>query len=193
MKPGYKTTEFWFSLLASLVSALIASGLAGNNDLVLKIFGIVSLTLAGLGYTAARTIAKRGSFPVVSTGSGSGLRNSKLRGQREVQHDRMKDFLLPGATMNFEIFRDREGRSFDLLILSLNAGAGSISSFSIEDIEIGESSIWSSPTPANHLGFPVVIFEGPPSITPDQKIKVTVKNTSTKEAAFSGDMIARVL
>lgn len=56
-KPGYQTTEFWLTLLTSLVGSLLASGLIGD-DRILKILGVVSTILATAGYTTARTITK---------------------------------------------------------------------------------------------------------------------------------------
>lgn len=56
-KPGWKTTEFWLSLAATLVGAVLASG-AVSNDIVLQILGGLSSVLAALGYSAARTVVK---------------------------------------------------------------------------------------------------------------------------------------
>jgi len=57
MKTGYKTTEFWLSLIAVLVGALLASG-AISNDYVLQILGVAASTLGALGYSGLRTKAK---------------------------------------------------------------------------------------------------------------------------------------
>lgn len=60
-KPGYKTTEFWLSLAAMLLSALYASGalvIEGVPDWVLMAVGVVATVLTALGYTVNRTLAK---------------------------------------------------------------------------------------------------------------------------------------
>lgn len=59
-KPGYKTTEFWLSVAAMLVGALMASGLLDESgtDIDNKIFGLIAMVLAGLGYSANRAWTK---------------------------------------------------------------------------------------------------------------------------------------
>ncbi len=57
MKPGYKTTEFWLSLLATVMGFLLASGVLDGMDpesWVMRIVGGVIAVLASLGYTASR-------------------------------------------------------------------------------------------------------------------------------------------
>ena len=61
MKPGIKTTEFWLSLLAMLVTALYASGLIGEGGTVAKVASFVALVLTSLGYTVSRSLAKSSS------------------------------------------------------------------------------------------------------------------------------------
>jgi hypothetical protein len=60
MKPGYKTSEFWLSLVAVLVGAIMSSGLleATATDADNKIVGLVVTLLAALGYTGARGFVK---------------------------------------------------------------------------------------------------------------------------------------
>lgn len=58
-KPGYKTTEFWLSLLAMLVGAAIASGAIGEATAVGKALGFAALVLSQLGYTVSRTALKK--------------------------------------------------------------------------------------------------------------------------------------
>jgi hypothetical protein len=58
MKPGYKTTEFWLTLFASVVGAALSSGLVAD-DKTLRILGFVSTILSAFGYTAVRTVAKK--------------------------------------------------------------------------------------------------------------------------------------
>jgi hypothetical protein len=60
-KPGYKTTEFYLSLLATLVGFLIASGAVSDAGAVGKIIAFAASILTALGYTVARTFAKRDS------------------------------------------------------------------------------------------------------------------------------------
>lgn len=55
-KPGYKTTEFWLSLLAVVVSA-ITPYLTGMPKTA-QIVGIIGAVLTTLGYTTARTSVK---------------------------------------------------------------------------------------------------------------------------------------
>lgn len=60
-KKGYKTTEFWMSLAAVLLGALMASGLLdglGQDHWAIKVMGLVTTVLGALGYTAARGLVK---------------------------------------------------------------------------------------------------------------------------------------
>jgi hypothetical protein len=59
-KPGIKTTEFWLNLAAQVCGALMASGMFAPGSIVVQIVGLVSMVLAGLGYTWSRAIAKGG-------------------------------------------------------------------------------------------------------------------------------------
>ena len=58
VKPGWKTTEFWLSLLALLLSAAYIAGLVPDSGPWAKIaaFGAIALTL--LGYNVSRGVAK---------------------------------------------------------------------------------------------------------------------------------------
>ena len=62
-KPGYKTTEFWLSLAAMLIGALLASGILDPADptsaKVLQLVGMISSMLTALGYGVTRTMAKK--------------------------------------------------------------------------------------------------------------------------------------
>lgn len=60
MKAGYKTTEFWLSLLAMVLGALVASNVLHVGSLAERIVGLAISTLASLGYTASRTALKGG-------------------------------------------------------------------------------------------------------------------------------------
>lgn len=57
MKPGWKTSEFWLSTAAKLLTVLFASG-ALTNNVALQIAGIAASVLTALGYTVARTMLK---------------------------------------------------------------------------------------------------------------------------------------
>ena len=56
MKPGYKTTEFWLSVLASVLAAVLP--FIGEYPAVAQMVGIGIAALTALGYTAARTSVK---------------------------------------------------------------------------------------------------------------------------------------
>lgn len=55
MKPGWKTTEFWLTVAASVVSFVLASGVGGTAATVA---GIAATVLAALGYQVARKEVK---------------------------------------------------------------------------------------------------------------------------------------
>ena len=62
-KPGYKTTEFWLSLLATLLGFVLASGAmdgVSQESWVAKLVGGAVAVLASLGYTASRAKVKTG-------------------------------------------------------------------------------------------------------------------------------------
>jgi|TARA_R110002051_G_scaffold314371_1_gene391399 drug/metabolite transporter (DMT)-like permease len=59
MTKGYKTSEFWLSLVAILAGAILSSG-AIENSTVLQGLGLVASTLAALGYAGSRAITKAG-------------------------------------------------------------------------------------------------------------------------------------
>lgn len=56
MKPGYKTTEFWLSLIAAVLAAVVP--FLGDYPPLAQAVGIGLSVLAALGYTSARTSAK---------------------------------------------------------------------------------------------------------------------------------------
>jgi len=58
-KPGWKTTEFYLSLAAIVVGALVASGAFPADSPWFKLLGIAASILAALGYTGARMIVKK--------------------------------------------------------------------------------------------------------------------------------------
>ena len=60
VKPGYKTTEFWLTVLADLVGLALMSGLIADTGTVGRIVGGAVAVLATLGYSAARAKTKSG-------------------------------------------------------------------------------------------------------------------------------------
>jgi len=69
-KPGYKTTEFWLSILATLLGFLLASGAMDSvpeESWIAKLIGGVVAVLATLGYSASRAKVKGGQ----TNGSGA--------------------------------------------------------------------------------------------------------------------------
>ena len=59
MKQGYKTTEFWLSLISILSGAVLSSGAVQNNT-ILQGLGLVTSALAALGYSGSRAFSKTG-------------------------------------------------------------------------------------------------------------------------------------
>lgn len=57
IKPGYRTTEFWFKVSALVLSAVFASGVLTSNT-ALAIAGMAATVLTSLGYTVSRTMVK---------------------------------------------------------------------------------------------------------------------------------------
>jgi hypothetical protein len=58
MKPGYKTTEFYFAAAAKLLGILFASGIIASGSTADRIAGLAVAALATLGYTVSRTLVK---------------------------------------------------------------------------------------------------------------------------------------
>lgn len=58
MKPGYKTTEFWLTVLANVVGILLASGQFAPGSVVAEVLGVVAVVLSNLGYTYNRAKVK---------------------------------------------------------------------------------------------------------------------------------------
>ncbi len=59
MKPGYKTTEFWLAVVASLVGAAAASGAIPTEGPLAQAVGMIACALVALGYTGARFALKK--------------------------------------------------------------------------------------------------------------------------------------
>lgn len=60
-KPGYKTTEFWMSLIAVAIGAVQASGVVPMEGPWGQVMGMITAALVALGYTGARLSMKKGS------------------------------------------------------------------------------------------------------------------------------------
>jgi hypothetical protein len=60
VKAGYKTTEFWLSLVAAVLGLLIASGLVAEGSTTMQIIGLIASMLTAMGYTVVRGKAKSG-------------------------------------------------------------------------------------------------------------------------------------
>lgn len=57
-KPGFKTTEFWLSSIATLAGIVLASGAVAEGSKAAQIVGGIVAVLATLGYTGARAKTK---------------------------------------------------------------------------------------------------------------------------------------
>ena len=60
MKPGYKTTEFWLSTVATLVGLAIGSGVIPTSGTWPQVVSLVCAFLGALGYTISRGNVKAG-------------------------------------------------------------------------------------------------------------------------------------
>ena len=58
-KPGYKTTEFWLSLMAMVIGTLLASGAIGDASKFGQLLGFLATVLSSLGYTVSRSLVKK--------------------------------------------------------------------------------------------------------------------------------------
>lgn len=58
VKPGWKSTEFYFSAAATVIGLLLASGVIEAGSAWDKVIGLVASALVAMGYTVQRTIAK---------------------------------------------------------------------------------------------------------------------------------------
>lgn len=65
MKPGYKTTEFWLSVVAMVVGSLIASGAFSDSSLVMQGLGVAAVILGQLGYAVPRAGLKKIAEPTL--------------------------------------------------------------------------------------------------------------------------------
>jgi hypothetical protein len=60
MTPGYKTTEFWLTLVSLILGALLTSGAIADGSLASQVIGGAMVVLTQLGYAKARADAKNG-------------------------------------------------------------------------------------------------------------------------------------
>ena len=60
-KPGFKTTEFWFSTASAVIGILFASGAIAEGSSIDKIIGMAATVLAGMGYSISRGLSKKAS------------------------------------------------------------------------------------------------------------------------------------
>jgi UDP-N-acetylmuramyl pentapeptide phosphotransferase/UDP-N-acetylglucosamine-1-phosphate transferase len=58
-KPGYKSTEFYMSMLAVVIGAVASSGILEGSDGLTKVVGLVMAALVALGYTGSRLTLKK--------------------------------------------------------------------------------------------------------------------------------------
>lgn len=68
MTPGYKTTEFWLSLLVVLLGAVAASGVLPQGGMAAQVVGGIMAILASMGYTASRTQVKKADIVTPADG-----------------------------------------------------------------------------------------------------------------------------
>ena len=60
-KPGFKTTEWWISVVVVAATLFLSSGAVGDTSPVTKIVGLVVSGLTALGYGWGRVSLKKGS------------------------------------------------------------------------------------------------------------------------------------
>lgn len=59
MEKGYKTSEFWITVVVQIVGTLIASGVFAEVSPMGKALAFAAMALSGLGYSASRTGVKK--------------------------------------------------------------------------------------------------------------------------------------
>lgn len=57
-RPGWKTSEFWVSVAAMLIGALLASDLFPSDSPTVKVLGVLASVLGALGYQVSRAVVK---------------------------------------------------------------------------------------------------------------------------------------
>ena len=80
IKSGIYTSEFWLSLLAVLVGAVVSSGLLPDTGPWVKGAGVISAMLGALGYSVSRGLVKSAASTIVPLLllAGSGLTAAAL-------------------------------------------------------------------------------------------------------------------
>lgn len=68
IKPGWKTTEFYFSKLAALLSMAYALGWIGDAGTVGRVAAIAAFALTTFGYTVSRGMAKSAAVTALQSG-----------------------------------------------------------------------------------------------------------------------------
>lgn len=58
IKPGYKTSEFWFTVVATVIGLLMSSGAIIPNSPIAQVIGFIGSILGVMGYQYSRGIAK---------------------------------------------------------------------------------------------------------------------------------------
>jgi hypothetical protein len=58
MSKGYTSSEFWLSLFAVLVGAVLSSGVIPSDSPWLQVGGVVATILGALGYSVPRAFVK---------------------------------------------------------------------------------------------------------------------------------------
>lgn len=64
-KPGWKTSEYWMSKAAMLLSVLFLADVIPTNGIWLKLAGVAASVLISQGYTVSRTIVKKAGTALV--------------------------------------------------------------------------------------------------------------------------------
>jgi hypothetical protein len=63
-KPGYKTSEFWLSFVAVLVSFAMSSGLVIEGSHLMQALGLIAAALSAMGYGYSRAKTKEAASHV---------------------------------------------------------------------------------------------------------------------------------
>lgn len=58
VKPGWKTSEFWFAGTAQVLGYIVGLGIIPTDSIYFKIAGFILAGLASLGYSVSRGKAK---------------------------------------------------------------------------------------------------------------------------------------
>jgi len=58
MKSGWKTSEFWLTLMAMMLGGFVAAGVVPTTHWAMNVAGIALTLLGSMGYTAARAKVK---------------------------------------------------------------------------------------------------------------------------------------